>query len=125
VIQYEAPNVLAFQPDGQRNPLKSHYGRLHQIISVTFSEGYEDLRLQKGTILVFALFHRCVLTNKDPRLGRLGIRFYSREDENLQITDLSRVHSLVGRIKDGSDSWAIIDRTGMFSREAYLTHEAS
>jgi len=66
-----------------------------------------------------------MLTQNDPRLDRLNIHFYSKEDECLQITDISFVHGLVGRIRDGPDSWAIVDRGGRFSREAYLTHEAS
>ena len=66
-----------------------------------------------------------MLTPKDPRLDRLNIYFYSKEDTNLHITDISHVRGLVGRIKDGQNSWAIIDRSGGFSREAYLTHEAS
>ena len=94
-------------------------------MSVTFSEGYEDLGLNERMTFAFALFHRCVLTQKDPRLDRLNIHFYSEEDTNLQITDISCVRGLIGRIRDGPSSWAIIDRSGGFSREAYLTHEVS
>ena len=124
-IQYDTSDTPFFQPGGQDDPPRSHYGRLQHIISVTFPKGYEDLQLYEGTTFAFALFHECILTPKDPRLDRLNIHFYSVEDTNLQITDISCVHGLVGRIKDGPKSWAIIDRTGRFSREAYLTHEAS
>lgn len=109
--------------NGQHRPAKSYYGRLEYIVSVEFSEGYEDLCLQKGTTIAFALFRQCMLTRKDPLLDRLNIHFYSQEDKNLQITEISCVRSLVGRIKDGPNSWAIIDRGGAFSREAYLTQE--
>ena len=125
VVQYEAFDVPSFQPGGQFNPPKSYYGHLKHIISVTFPEGYEDLHLYKGTTLAFALFHQCILVQKDSRLDRLNIRFYSDKDTNLQITDISRVRGLVGRIRDGANSWAIVDRCGGFSREAYLTHETN
>ena len=121
-IQYEVPDTSTLHPGCQRSPPKSYYGRLEHIISVEFSNGYEHLGLW-GTV-VFAVFRQCILTGKDPRLDRLNIHLYSREDENLQLTEISHVRSLVGRIKDGSDSWAIIDPSGRFSWEAYLTHEA-
>ena len=125
IIQYETFDAPRSQPGGQFGPPVSNYGHLKHIVSVTFSNGYEDLRLHEGTTLAFALFNRCILTQKDPRLDRLNIHFYSAEDASLQITDISYVHGLVGRVRDGSNSWAIIDRYGRFSREAYLTHEAS
>ena len=125
VVQYEVFGAPRFQPGGEFSPPQSFYGHLKHIISVTFSEGYEDLRLCGGTTLAFAFFNRCILTQKDPRLDCLNIHFYSDEDTNLQITDISCVRGLVGRIRDESNSWAIIDRCGRFSREAYLTHEAS
>jgi len=103
--------------------MKTYYGRLEHIVSVKFSGGNENLQLQGGTTAVFALFHRCMLTGKDPQLDHLNIHHYSGEDENLQATEISYVHCLIGRVKDG-ESWAIIDRSGNFSREAYLTHEA-
>ena len=116
-----------FQSSGQYNPPETCYGRLQHIISVTFPDGDGDLHLGKGATFAFALFHQCMLTQGDPRLDRLNIRFYSEECENLQITDVFRVHGLVGRVKEleGRDSWAIVDRYGRFSREAYLTQETS
>lgn len=103
---------------------KTCYGRLQKVISVTFSQGYEDVCLNKGTTLVFALFHPCILTRGDPRLDRLNIHFYEREDENiLHVADITRVYNLVGRVKDGPNSWAIIDCGNRVSRVAYLTHE--
>jgi len=103
---------------------KTHYGCLQKVISVTFTEGYEDVHLYKGATLVFALFRPCILTRGDPRLDRLNIHFYSREDEKiLHVTDITRVYGLVGRVKDGPNSWAIIDRGNRVSRVAYLTHE--
>ena len=124
-IQYDTSDTPFFQPGGQDDPPRSHYGRLQHIISVTFPKGYEDLQLYEGTTFAFALFHECILTPKDPQLDCLNIHFYSVEDPNLQITDISCVCGLVGQIKDSPKSWAIIDQTGRFSREAYLTHEAS
>ena len=64
-----------------------------------------------------------MLSVNDPRLDRLNTYFYSGEDESLQTTETSHIHGLVGWIRDGN-SWAIVDQSGHFSREAYLTHEA-
>lgn len=125
MTQYEVFDAPVFQPRGECGPPKLYYGHLQHIISVAFPKGFEDLGLSEGITFAFALFHPCILTQKDPRLDRLGIKFYSEEGENLQITDVSCVRGLVGRIRDGPNSWAIIDRTGAFSREAYLIHEAS
>ena len=125
IIQYEASDAPMSQPSSQYSPPRLYYGRLQHIISVEFPEGNNDLGLDRGTTFSFALFHRCMLTQGDSRLDRLNIHFYSEEDEDLQITDISCVHSLVGRIRDGLNSWAIIDRGGEFSQEAYLTHEVN
>jgi len=115
IIQYDTFNTSTFQRE-------LHYGRLQQIISVEFPMGNSDLRLNRGSTFSFALFHQCMLTQKYSRLCDLNIHFYSEENENLQISDTSCVHSLVGRIRDGQ-SWAIVDRSGGFSREAYLINE--
>ena len=114
-----------FQPSSECSPPRLYYGRLQHIISVEFPEGNNDLCLNRGTTFSFALFHRCILTEKDPQLNRLNIHFYSEEDKKLQVADIPCIHNLVGRIRDGPNSWAIIDRDGEFSREAYLTHEVS
>jgi hypothetical protein len=124
LVQYEALDVPVIGSNDQVSLPKSYYGRLEHIVSVEFSGGCEALGLAKGVTIAFALFHRCILTNTDPRLERLGVYFYSGESENLHVTEVSRVHGLVGRIKGGPGSWAIIDRSGSISREAYLTHES-
>ena len=122
-IQYKAFDTPVFRSSGQHSLPQLHYGRLKHLISVVFSEGFEDLRLQKGETVVFASFHQCMLSVNGPRLDRLNIYFYSGEDESLQTTEISHIHGLVGRIRDGN-SWAIVDQSGHFSQEAYLTHEA-
>ena len=122
-IQYEAFDTPVFRSSSQHRLPQLHYGHLKHLISVMFSEGFEDLRLQKGETIVFASFHRCVLSVNDPQLDHLNIYSYSGEDESLQTTEIPHIHGLVGRIKDGN-SWAIVDRSGHFSREAYLMHEA-
>lgn len=124
-VQYEAFDAPMFQPSGQHPSPTLHYGHLQHIVSVEFPEGNSDLCLDRGATFSFALFHQCVLTPKDPRLNRLNIHFYSEKDESLDITDILHVHGLIGRIRDGPNSWAIIDRGGEFSREAYLTQEVS
>ena len=115
----------AFQPCSQLSPPKTHYGRLQHIVSVEFPNGCNSPPLAEGTVFAFALFHRCTLAPEDPQMSRLNIHSYSGEERHLEITDATRVRSLVGRVKDGPNSWAIVDRGGKFSREAYLTHEAS
>jgi hypothetical protein len=124
-VQYEVFDMPVFQSSNRHDPLRLYYGRLEHLVSVEFSEDYMDLQLPKGTTVAFALFRQCILTGQDPQLDRLNIHLYSKEDENLQATEVSCIHGLVGRVKDGQSSWAIIDRSGGFSREAYLTHEAS
>ena len=85
--------------------------------------GNHVLCLERGSNFSFVLFHRCILRQNDPRLNRLNIHVYSEENESLEITDISCVRCLVGRIGGGPDPWAIIDRSGGFAREAYLTNE--
>ena len=124
-VQYEAFDTPMFQPSSQHPSPTFQYGHLQHIVSVEFPKGNSDLCVGRGATFSFALFHRCVLTRKDPRLNRLNIHFYSEEDKCLGITDISCVYGLVGRIRDRSNSWAIVDRGGEFSREAYLTQEVS
>ena len=126
-IQYEAFNTSPFRPSSQHSPPKLYYRCLQHIISVEFPKGYHNngFQLDKGTTFVFAFFNQCILTQKDPQLDHLNIHFYSEENGCLQITDISCVHSLVGWIRDGPKSWAILDQGGMCSQETYLTHEAS
>ena len=85
--------------------------------------GNHVLCLERGSTFSFVLFHWCILGHNYPWLNRLNIHFYSEENENLEITDISRVHSLVGRIGGGPNPWVIIDQSGGFAREAYLTNE--
>lgn len=121
-IQYEVFDTSRSVPYAS----KTCYGCLQKITSVTFTKGYEDVHLNEGTTLVFASFRPCILTRGDPRLDRLNIHFYTQEDgDTLHITDITRVYGLIGRVKDGPNSWAIIDRGNRISRVAYLTHEGN
>ncbi|KAJ7474677.1 hypothetical protein B0H11DRAFT_1728327, partial [Mycena galericulata] len=45
----------------------------------------------------------------------LDVHFYSRAGA-LDIIDITTVQALVGRVKDVSNSWAIIDRSGVLAR---------
>ena len=56
-IQYKAFNTPVFRSSGQHSLPQLHYGHLKHLISVVFSKGFEDLRLQKGETVVFASFH--------------------------------------------------------------------
>ena len=56
-------------------------------------------------------------TGQDPQPDRLNIHLYSGEDENLKATEDSCIHGLIGRVKDGQRSWAIVDQSGGFSQE--------
>ncbi|KAJ7841816.1 hypothetical protein B0H14DRAFT_3457258 [Mycena olivaceomarginata] len=46
---------------------------------------------------------------------RLDVHFYSRAGA-FDIIDITTVQALVGRVKDVSNSWAIIDRSGVLAR---------
>ena len=128
---YSHPNGLAqYEVFDASQPTpyisKTYDGCLQKIISVTFTNGYEDVHLNEGMALVVALFHPCVLMRNNPRMDRLGIHPYSQEDEHtLHVTDITCVYGLVGRVKDGPSSWAIIDHSNRVPRVAYLTHEES
>ena len=85
-------------------------------------EGKSAPGLNEGMTLVVALFCLCILTRNNPQMNHLGIHPYSQEDEYiLRVTDIACVYGLVGRVNDGPNSWAIIDRSNRVSRVAHLT----
>lgn len=55
-------------------------------------------------------------------LAGLDIHFYSRTGA-LDVIDITSVQSLIGRVKDTNDDWAIIDRSGALARAQWLGEE--
>lgn len=90
----------------------TYYGRLEHIITITLSEAHSSLHPPGLVTSIFALIHRCILKDDDPQLAGLDIHFFSKEKESFDVVDMTSVQCLVGRVKAGDKSWAIIDRSG-------------
>ena len=120
-LQYE---MLEFtKGSGYRS--KTFYGRLEHIYTVTFAEGCQGLQILHPTTYIIACIHRCRIRRDDPQLSRLDIHLYKDGDEtHINVTDITSVQCLVGRVRDGSDGWAIIDRSGTLARAVYLGEES-
>jgi hypothetical protein len=65
------------------------------------------------------LIHKCDLKQDDPQLAGLDIHFFSKERESFDVTDITGVQCLVGCVKAGGNSWAIIDRSGKLARAVF------
>ncbi|KAJ7733997.1 hypothetical protein DFH07DRAFT_870901 [Mycena maculata] len=95
--------------------LQTFYGQLTHIYRVHFSEPCPALDIEHPTSYILAAIRCCVLLE----LAGLDIHFYSRPGA-LDVIDITSVQSLVGRLKDTSDHWAIIDRSGVLARAQWL-----
>lgn len=105
---------------------KTFYGRLEHIYTVTFQRGCQGLQIFHPTTYILACIRQCRIRKEDPQLTRLDIHLYKERDEiRLDVTDITSVQCLVGRVRDGSDGWAIIDRSGTLARAVYLGDESS
>lgn len=121
-LQYE---MLVPIGGGKYGP-KTYYGQLEHIYTVTFPNGCPGLEIFHPTTLIIACIHRCNFKAEDPQLVRLDIHLYKEEDEKrLDVVDITTIQCLVGRVRDGPKSWAIIDRSGSLARAAYLGEETS
>jgi hypothetical protein len=77
------------------------------------------------TTYILACIRRCKIRRDDPQLTCLDIHLYKERDEtHLDVTDITSVQCLVGRVRDGSDGWAIIDCSGTLARAVYLGEES-
>lgn len=95
--------------------LTTYYGQLTHIYRVHFPQSCKAMETTEPTTYIFAAIRNCVLSPDDPLLGGLDIHFYSRHGA-LDVIDITSVQCLVGRVKDLSDEWAIIDRSGSLAR---------
>jgi hypothetical protein len=120
--QYE---LLKHLVGGEYEP-KTFYGRLEHIYTITFPAGCPGLQIHNPTTYILACIHQCKIRMDDPQLTRLDVHLYKDGDEkHLDVTDVTALQCLVGRVKDGSNSWAIIDRSGTLARAVYLGEESS
>lgn len=121
-LQYEMLEPLG---GGQYGP-KTFYGRLEHIYTITFPAGCLGLQIFHPTTYILACIHQCRIRTEDPQLTRLDIHLYKDgDDTRLDVTDITGVQCLVGRVKDGPNGWAIIDRSGTLARAVYLGEESS
>lgn len=97
----------------------THYGKLQHILTIALSDSCKSLQPSGPTDSVFALIHRCDLKQDDPRLAGLDIHFFSKERESFDVIDITGVQCLVGRVKAGKNTWAIIDRSGKLAQAVY------
>ena len=68
---------------------------------------------------LFSIIHRCILKEDDPLLAGLDIHFFSREKQTFDIVDMTSVWCLIGRVKAGGGSQAIIDRSGKLAHAKF------
>jgi hypothetical protein len=105
---------------------KTFYGQLEHIYTITFSEGCPGLQISHPETYILACIHQCKIKTEDQQLARLDIHLYKEgDDTHLDVTDITTVQCLVGRVRDGSNGWAIIDRSGILARAVYLGEETS
>ena len=94
----------------------THYGKLQHILTIALSDSCKSLQPSGPTDSIFALIHRCNLKQDDPQLAKLDIHFFSKERESFDVIDVTGVQCLVGRVKAGGNTWAIIDRSGKLAQ---------
>ncbi|KAJ6538261.1 hypothetical protein DFH09DRAFT_930551 [Mycena vulgaris] len=99
--------------------LQTFYGQLTHIYRVHFPEACALLKIREPTTYIFAAVRACVLDPQDAQLRGLDIHFYSRHG-HLDVIDITSLQALVGRVRDTSDVWAIIDRSGVLARAEWL-----
>ena len=110
-MQYEVPGI--------NGGTVTHYGKLQHILTIALPDNCKNLQPPGPTNSIFALIHRCDLKQDDPQLSGLDIHFFSKERESFDVIDITGVQCLVGRVKAGGKTWAIIDRSGKLARAVY------
>ncbi|KAJ7342463.1 hypothetical protein DFH08DRAFT_782878 [Mycena albidolilacea] len=95
--------------------LETFYGQLEHIYRIHLSDACRALDTDGATTYILAAIRTCVLEPEDRDLAGLDVHFYSRAGA-LDVIDITTVQSLVGRVKDVSNEWAIIDRSGVLAR---------
>ncbi|KAJ6607075.1 hypothetical protein B0H10DRAFT_2228290 [Mycena sp. CBHHK59/15] len=102
--------------------LQTFYGQLTRIYRVHFPRACPALGIDRSTTYILAAIRTCVLQPDDRDLTGLDIHFYSREG-SLDVIDITSVQALVGRVKDVSNEWAIIDRSGVLAQAEWVGEE--
>ncbi|KAJ7449349.1 hypothetical protein B0H11DRAFT_1608111, partial [Mycena galericulata] len=97
--------------------LQTFYGQLTHIYRVHFPEACAGLDIDAETTYILAAIRCCVLKPDDREMAGLDIHFYLNTGA-LDVIDITMtsVQSLVGRVKNRSNEWAIIDRSGALAR---------
>jgi hypothetical protein len=95
--------------------LQTFYGQLTHIYRIRFPEACRAINTEGPTTYILAAIRTCVLLPEDQELDGLDVHFYSRTGA-LDVSDITTVQSLVGRVKDLSNNWAVIDRSGVLAR---------
>ncbi|KAJ7278027.1 hypothetical protein C8J57DRAFT_1449122 [Mycena rebaudengoi] len=97
--------------------LQTFYGQLPvtHIYRVHFPAAVEEIGTEGPTTFIFVAIRNRVLKPDDRELNGLDIHFILRTG-GLDVIDITSVQALVGRVKDVSDDWAIIDRSGALAR---------
>jgi hypothetical protein len=98
--------------------LKTFYGQLQHLYLVRFEEANRVLGLDHPTTVIMAAIRNCKVDDKVEVPG-LDLHFYSQMGA-MNVVDVTALQCLVGRVPDGKDSWAIIDRSGSLARAMYL-----
>lgn len=102
--------------------LETFYGQLTHIYRVHFPAACPGMQIDAGTTYIFAAIRCCVLQPDDRDLAGLDIHFYSHTGA-LDVIDITSVQSLIGRVKNTTEEWAIIDRSGALARAQWLGEE--
>jgi hypothetical protein len=103
--------------------LQTFYGQLTHIYRVHFPTAVDEIGTQEPTTFIFVAIRNCVLKPDDRELNGLDIHFILRTG-GLDVIDITSVQALVGRVKDVSDDWAIIDRSGALARAEWMGEDA-
>lgn len=105
--------------------LQTFYGRLEYLFVIRFTNpdsaltrkslGVEDDEALQSVYILAACRQCIVKEGTSIDLDRLDIHLYSNQG-SLDVVDVMAVQSLVGRIPDLVEKWAIIDRSGSLAR---------
>nr|GAT47398.1 predicted protein [Mycena chlorophos] len=96
-----------------RNELKTFFGQLQHIFSLTLAAS-DELGLEEETTFFLAAVRPCLVERSHP--NGLDIHYYSKY-EPAAVVDITTIQCLVGRARtlDGR-MWAIFDRSGELAR---------
>ncbi|KAJ7086220.1 hypothetical protein C8R44DRAFT_650946 [Mycena epipterygia] len=99
--------------------LQTFYGQLTHIYRVHFSSPCPSLGIDEPTTYILAAIRACTLKPDDHQLRGLDIHFYSGYG-HLDVIDIISLQALVGRVPEGNNEWAIVDRSGVLARAQWV-----